>query len=111
MATSIPANSRRLVETRDAYHCVRCGIPTMAGQWHHRRSRSVRDEHQHCPCNGIWLCATCHKWVHEHPFEARGHGWIVSRHKLPNAEPLQNMRFGWVMLTCSGKRIGREAPG
>lgn len=82
----------------------------MSGEWHHRRSRSIRDEHQHCPCNGIWLCLTCHNWVHANPFEARAHGWIVSRHKMPNVEPVRNMRFGWLMLTCSGQRVQRDPP-
>lgn len=37
------------------------------------------DEHTHCPCNGVWLCVTCHQWVHAHPNAARTQGWIVSR--------------------------------
>lgn len=76
----------------------------MSGEWHHRRSRSIRDEHQHHPCNGIWLCMTCHKWVHAHPFEARAKGWIVSRHLMPHEERVFNQRFGWLMLTCDGFR-------
>lgn len=110
MATSIPAASRRQVEGRDAQRCVRCGIPTITGHWHHRRSRSVRDEHQHCACNGVYLCGACHKWVHEHPFEAREMGWIVSRAFLPFEQPVFNQSFGWLMLACDGSRTQIDDP-
>jgi hypothetical protein len=40
----------------------------------------VVDAHQHCPCNGVLLCRTCHTWVHAHPLMARLAGLIVSRH-------------------------------
>lgn len=63
----------------------------------------MRDDHQHCACNGIWLCATCHRWVHANPFEARQHGWIVSRHQSdPSSEPVLTAQFGWVFLDHTG---------
>lgn len=86
-------------------------MPTMLGQWHHRRSRSVRGDHRHCSCNGIWLCAACHSWVHAHPFEARAKGWIVTRTvDVPGVEPVFNQRFGWLMLGCTGLKVQRDPP-
>jgi hypothetical protein len=86
---------------RDQSRCVRCGMMT-PGHWHHRRSRSIRDDITHSPCNGINLCGTCHDWVHAHPFEARAQGWIVSRYKDPRQEPINHFLFGWVLLTEDG---------
>ena len=103
MATSIPASSRTLVRGRDYNRCVRCNSPTPEGHWHHRRSRSVVDLHQHRPCNGVWLCGTCHRWVHAHPFEARRKGWIVSRYTAAPCEvPVWATQHGWVLLGHDG---------
>lgn len=79
-ATAIPEWARLIVKDRAGVRCERCGTPNPTGEWHHRRSRSTRGQHQHCPCNGVWLCMTCHQWVHAHPLMARLSGWIVSRH-------------------------------
>lgn len=105
MGNAIPETSRVLVKNRDMHRCFRCGAPAGAGrgEWHHRRSRSVRDEHRHAACNGVWLCGTCHRWVHAHPFEARGKGLIVSRYSAtPCLVPVLS-HFGWLVLACDGK--------
>lgn len=102
-ATPIPSLSRNLVVARDRSRCVRCGSPVRPGEWHHRRSRSVRDELTHQPSNGILLCQVCHLWVHANPFEARGAGWIVSRYALPDQEPVRHALFGLVMLDDDGR--------
>jgi len=39
----------------------------------------VRDSHTHCACNGVWLCSTCHRWVHANPESARKVGFILER--------------------------------
>jgi hypothetical protein len=95
-----------VVQVRDMHRCGRCG---MAGNnWHHRRSKSIRDGHTHCPCNGVWLCGTgstgCHGWVHANPFVSRKNGWIVSRHEaVPGSIPmLSAMHKTWVWLDCDG---------
>lgn len=77
--SAVPTAARLLVTERDTHRCCRCGMPT-AGQYHHRRSRSEVDEHTHCPCNGVYLCQTCHTWAHAHPTEAIKSGFIVSRY-------------------------------
>lgn len=58
--------------------CERCGVPARYGHVHHRRTRSVRDLHTHCPCNLVLLCTDCHTWAHAHPLNARLSGFIVS---------------------------------
>lgn len=100
-ATPIPAASRDKVKERDRGRCARCAIPT-PGEWHHRRSRSVRDDLTHSPANGVLLCGLCHLWVHAHPFEARGTGFIVSRFSDPVQEPVQHALYGLVCLTDQG---------
>jgi hypothetical protein len=98
-STPIPTKQREAVKSRDRNQCARCA--GRGTQWHHRRSRSVRDQHTHCTCNGIWLCRTCHEWVHAHPFEARAKGWIVSRHSIPAEMQMEHGLYGWVRLTCN----------
>lgn len=107
MSKSIPGVSRALVRGRDRHHCIRCGMRGV--DWHHRRTRSVRDEHTHCPCNGITLCGPgnnhgCHGWAHSNPAEAAEIGLIVSRHSLvlPREVPVQHIEHGLVLLNCDG---------
>lgn len=101
MADKIPEKSRLLVKTRDQHRCVRCSSP-QASEWHHRRSRSVRDDATHQPQNGVWLCLVCHAWAHAHPFEAKASGLIVSRHSDPAVEPVEHALYGRVLLTENG---------
>lgn len=111
-ATPIPERSRNLVVARDHSRCVRCGAPALPGEWHHRRSRSVRDEVTHSPMNGILLDNVCHSWVHAHPFEARSSGWIVSRYADPSTEPVTHALFGLVLLDGNGNySLVEEAAG
>lgn len=103
MGTQIPALSRALVKNREMAACARCGAGAgKRGHWHHRRSRSVKDEHQHCPCNGVYLCPTCHAWAHANPFDARAVGLIVSRYEMPTESPMWTQDTGWVLLDCHG---------
>jgi hypothetical protein len=99
-ATPIPQWSRTLVRHRDLDLCARCGM--LGAHWHHRRSRSVRDELTHSPCNGLWLCAFDHAWVHANPREAREAGFIVSRHEDPRYVPVDHAIHGLVYLTEDG---------
>jgi 5-methylcytosine-specific restriction endonuclease McrA len=102
MGTSIPASSRAIVKARSLGRCERCGVPTTYGEAHHRRSRSVADEHRHCPCVLVWLCGTCHRWAHAHPLKARETGVIVSKfiinpYTVPMATP-----WGTRLHNCEG---------
>lgn len=102
MGNAIPERQRKLVKEREMGRCFRCGSPAKRGEWHHRRSRSEKDEHRHCTCNGVWLCKTCHDWVHAHPFEARSLGLIVSRHQDQPGTEAAVSHFGALLLSCTG---------
>lgn len=104
---TIPAKSRVLVRARDEHRCVVCGMRGL--EWHHRRTRRVRDDHTHCPCNGITVCGRGndsgdHGWIHTNPFEAQVHGLIISRYspRLPFEVPMLTHQ-GWVLLGCEGQ--------
>lgn len=99
---SIPTRSREIVNSRDRRTCVRCACP--GREWHHRRSRSVRGEHRHCPCNGVLLCHSCHVWVHKNPADAQEVGLIVSRYEdEPFTVPVRTV-YGVTWQTCDGLR-------
>lgn len=101
MPNPIPAQSRATVLKRDQ-RCVRCGAGGSAA-WHHRRSRRVSGVHQHCACNGVLLCHTCHAHVHAHPSESAERGLIVSSFiDEPASIPVKTYR-GWLTHDCAGE--------
>lgn len=103
----IPQESRDLVFARDGYRCVRCG--GAASDWHHRRKRSVADEHQHCACVGIATCRKCHSYIHAHPTESTEKGWIVTQwEKEPWKMPVKTPK-GMVVTTCDGRALSTTA--
>lgn len=105
-ATLIPPERRREVEERDTW-CVRCG-GVRALAWHHRRGRSVVDEHRHCACNGILLCTTCHRWVHANPEASRERGLIVNREMpVPGRVPVKCLD-GWWLNLCNGDAVSLQ---
>lgn len=100
MSNPIPTASRDTVRQRDNSQCQRCGV--RGTDYHHRRSRRVRDEHVHCPCNGVWLCRGCHSWAHGHPAAARDDGLILSMHEdSPSSIPMRTFA-GRVTIHCDG---------
>ena len=107
----IPPLSRRLVKTRDRGRCLRCGSPTRYGEWHHRRSRSVKGLHRHSACNGVWLCHTCHRQVHKQPLDAKADGFIVSRYVDNPGEVPVKAWHGWVLLDDHGFFTYVDPPG
>ena len=60
------------------------------------------DDHTHCACNGVLLCRTCHQWAHDHPHQARGCGFIVSRHTANPGGVIVRAYFGLVQMDCTG---------
>lgn len=100
---------RELVLARDRYRCCRCGA---VYQWsgfsiHHRRLRSHPWPGLHHASNLILLCGSgdtgCHGWVHAHPSEARGKGWLVSGFDdHPEQAPVWVKGRGFVLLDDEG---------
>lgn len=65
----VKARSEGLCEVR-ALGCQRWGV-----HMHHRKLRSQGGTDT--VGNLMHVCGWCHRWVHEHPREARSRGWIV----------------------------------
>ena len=104
MANPIPTVQRTATRKRDRSRCARClaGCGAGKGELHHRRTRSVNDEHQHCTCVLVLLCRDCHRWAHAQPIEARHTGFWISRHTTePHTEPFQSGP-SWAWPDCEG---------
>lgn len=65
----------------------------------------MKDRHQHCACNGVLLCLTCHAYVHRYPSVASGMGYIVSRHETRPSTVLVHSVQGWCVMTCDGDAV------
>lgn len=103
MPNPIPTARREQVKAREQGRCLRCS--GRGSEWHHRRTRRVFDQHQHCACNGVWLCRDCHAWVHGHPLEAAHSGYWVSRHVGEPATIQVIVPWGTVQLGCDGTYV------
>lgn len=107
MPNPIPTAARATVSKRDRGLCVRCS--GRGTDHHHRRSRSVRDEHTHCPCNLILLCRTCHSTVHAQPTQSMTTNLIVSRYNPQPAGTPMLLAGEWWFTHCSGSPLSRHA--
>lgn len=97
---TIPTSARETLHEREQGRCLRCA--GRATDWAHRRTRAVHDEHTNCPCNGCYLCHTCHMWCHRNPREATEKGFIVSRYEeSPRTIPVDTW-YGRLLLLCDG---------
>jgi hypothetical protein len=103
----IPAASRRLVHEREKERCLRCG--GRGYEWHHRRKRNVKDEHTHCPCNGVLLCRTCHEWAHKGEWQTRDGFRLSQFDTTPSITPVLTWH-GKVTLWCNGTYQSIERP-
>ena len=102
MPNPIPTQARTVLSNRDKV-CLRCLMPPT--QLHHRRGRAVRDVHQHCPCNLVYLCDSCHRWAHAHPRAAMRSGFVVGRAVgVPGTIPVKGPD-GWWELACDGSAV------
>lgn len=98
----IPEESRRLVEQRENMRCISC--MARGYEWHHRRSRRVREAHRHCACNGVLLCRSCHIAAHSHHESGRDRGLIVSQWvDEPFMVPVVDAMGRFWQLTCDGR--------
>lgn len=98
----IPTAAREAVKARSEGRCERCN--SVGTDWHHRRRRNVSLGHDpHCPCNGVWLCRTCHDDMHGHPSKAMKEGFIVSSYESsPWSIPLRIFTREWQTNDCEG---------
>lgn len=106
MPNPIPTSSRTTLAARDRT-CVRCLMPATA--LHHRRGRAVPGIHQHCPCNLVSLCDSCHRWAHSNPNDGARSGYLVSRSVAePSIIPVKGPD-GWWAMDCSGEAVALRA--
>lgn len=75
------------IRERDQGRCARCGQAQNLNV-HHRRRRSQGGKDTWA--NLVTLCATCHQWVHLHPFTAMNDGWLIRAGSTPEDTPLQH---------------------
>lgn len=73
-----------------------------AQERHHRKRR--RDGGDRL-CNLLFCCSACHRFVTEHPANARKYGWIVSVNSNPGMIPVLWGRTDWVLLDDSGGMV------
>ena len=103
----IPTRSREIVAKRSLGRCERCA--GMGAEWHHRRRRLIKDEHQHCPCNGVWLCRKCHSWVHANPTRAIASGFILPGTVAePSKVAVLRSNAWWAAFFCDGDYVTVE---
>lgn len=100
MASRVPELARRAVWERDLGRCIRCGGPGQ--EFAHRRTRAVRDKHQHHAGNAWLACRACHSWQHSHPTEAMQLGLAVSRYLDNPCEVPITTWLGELILHCDG---------
>lgn len=95
----IPQETTDAILLRDKGRCLRCG--GVGSERSHRRSRRIRDEHTHCPCNVNLLCHTCHAdFIGAQQIEARKSGLLLhSTVAVPAHVPVQTY-MGWGLLLC-----------
>jgi hypothetical protein len=98
----IPVPTLVAVDLREGGLCLRCWGGGL--DHHHRRSRRVADEHQHCPCNVVLLCRHDHSWAHLATGEGRGihEGLILSSHLASPLDAPVRVMGGWLRLLCDG---------
>ncbi|GAB3429903.1 HNH endonuclease [Actinophytocola sediminis] len=92
--------ARQAVYARSGRLCEGpCGA-RRALDWHHRQRDGQGGAWS--PQNGMHLCRPCHRWITEHPAEARARGWHVWSHENPADVPVWRRQDAWVRLTPAG---------
>lgn len=102
-AAMLWSDVRLVIYARSLGCCEVCGrnLNVVNMEAHHRRTRTIGPD---CPCNALAVCRDCHHdRVHAGPEEARGKGWIVSRHSTTEPADVPVIVAGArVLLTCGG---------
>jgi hypothetical protein len=102
----VPVATLTVVDRREHWRCLR-DVLAPGTDHHHRRTRAVKDEHTHCPCNVVLLCRTDHSWAHLTTGDARGihEGLILSRHLAFPADAPVRVMGQWLRLLCDGTTL------
>lgn len=76
-----------IVEDRAGGTCDWCGLPLHAFDAHHRQLRSRGGKHT--IQNLVALHRGCHEYIHQHPTEATGRGFMISSWDYPSEIPVR----------------------
>jgi hypothetical protein len=52
--------------------------------------------------NVLYACRTCHRYCHDYPATARGHGWMLRQGSNPLTRPVFYNNLRWVLLDDVG---------
>lgn len=108
MATDWVAITEALLARCGGY-CERCGfgVHSYAAHRHHRRLRSQGGKDT--MDNLVYLCPSCHQWVHQYPKDATAEGFIVPSWADPEDTPVYINRLRMnVWLLPEGKYQVRD---
>ena len=104
---------RKLVYERAGGRCERCGLASMAYQWHHRRPRAMGGSNAadtNTAANCLLLCVRCHQAVESQRAVALDRGYLVPQGATPTNVPVYRCG-GWVLLdNYGGTAPHREGP-
>jgi hypothetical protein len=67
---------QQAIRERDGYRCQRCGVHDPHIDTHHVASRKQRPDLKYEVSNGVALDRECHRWVHDHPIQAKAEGFV-----------------------------------
>lgn len=52
--------------------------------------------------NVLYACRMCHRYCHDYPATARGHGWMLRQGSNPAVRPVFYNNLRWVLLDDAG---------
>lgn len=91
-------DANQILYARSGGLCEICGKVPWTERHHRKRRRDGGDR----LCNLLALCGEDHRYVTEHPAEARRYGFIVSAYAEPSVMPVLYRRREWFILDDEG---------
>lgn len=91
---TFPDRVKDLVRLRSGWLCERCNAAP-ASDYHHRRPKGMGGTSVgwvQRAANCAHLCGRCHVWVHAHPAEAMGLGWLLSKSSAADSADMVPMQ-------------------
>jgi 5-methylcytosine-specific restriction protein A len=96
-------NDKKRAAERDNSICQSCRLP--ATDVHHRKVKGMGGSHDqsvHSLANLICLCRNCHDYIHAHPLESYGFGFLVRNGDDPEKVPVWFGRQYRMWLSADG---------
>jgi hypothetical protein len=102
--TGFSKQVREQVVNRALQRCERCGMSSVAFQWHHRRPRGAggsKAPDTNLASNCVLLCVPCHQSVESNRDDALHEGFLVLQGHRPAEVPVW-ISWRWVYLKDDG---------